>query len=171
MAERSGRSVVMEFSPSEVFIPHSKETLLQPLALVAYVAVRGGDGGGRGGLVLLVFWAVGRVETGIWEGIMTASCLDPLSHESSSSPSTEERQQKKGRMKGGGSHFWQCICAVTKLLPPPIMLFDLPGPLIGSARSWKMLRFQSTPVFQSSKMLCPMIGVCWLTCYSIFCTN
>lgn len=48
MAERSGCSVVMEFSPSEVFIPHIKESLLQPLALVAYVAVRGGDGGGRG---------------------------------------------------------------------------------------------------------------------------
>lgn len=33
----------MEFSPSEVFIPHSKETLLQPLPLVAYVVVCAAD--------------------------------------------------------------------------------------------------------------------------------
>lgn len=67
MAERGCGSVVMEFSPSEVFIPHSKETLLQllPLSLVAYVAVCAGDGGGwgrpRGGGVR----AVGKGETGI----------------------------------------------------------------------------------------------------------
>lgn len=70
MAERSGSSVVMEFSPSEVFIPHSKETLLQRLPLVAYVALCAGGGGwvggvsgrpGAGGGV----WGGGGGETGI----------------------------------------------------------------------------------------------------------
>lgn len=58
MAERSGGSVVMEFSPSEVFIPHSKETLLQPLPLVAYVAVCAA-GGGRVGVGETWWWCLG----------------------------------------------------------------------------------------------------------------
>lgn len=67
MAERSGSSVVMEFSPSEVFIPHSKETLLQRLPLVAYVALCAGGGGWvgggcQGGLVLVVVFGAGVEE-------------------------------------------------------------------------------------------------------------
>lgn len=47
----------MEFSPSEVFIPHRTETPLQPRTLVLHVAVCAGGGWvggpGEGGLVLV----------------------------------------------------------------------------------------------------------------------
>ncbi len=52
----------MEFSPSEVFIPHSKETMLQPLPLplVAYVAVCTGVGGWVGVGEAWWWWWLGR---------------------------------------------------------------------------------------------------------------
>lgn len=91
----------MEFSPSEIFIPHSSE---QP------AASRGGRTLGSSGGV----WALG-----LREGCHQKANNDPLSHKIylfSPFWEGEERWKKKKKQdEKSGCSFWQYICAATGL--------------------------------------------------------
>lgn len=90
----------MEFSLSEVFIPHSKETAAASASCSLRSCLWGLDSG-SGNPVSGGVWGGGGVETGTWEGLMMAGHLDTFSHKASSSPSAEG-VEKAAEMKEEG---------------------------------------------------------------------